>query len=139
MSDAGNRSAKDAWVSRVLGVDVAADGTATTATAPPSRTRAAEQWGTARETVLETLKDLEMSIRSMNDPLGNDAIILVKAIAANLTAAPQTPQQIGELKRYLQTDSIIDDAESPNGFGIELHIRAPLMSALLAMEQSMAA
>src|ERR1035441_2097331 len=99
MSDAGNRSAKDAWVSRVLGVDVAADGKATTATAPPSRTRAAEQWGTARETVLETLKDLEMSIRSMNDPLGNDAIILVKAIAANLTAAPQTPQQIGELKR----------------------------------------
>src|SRR5271167_25035 len=111
MSDAGNRSSKDAWVSRVLGVDVKAD----RPLAPPSRTRAAEQWGTARETVLATLKDLELSIRSMNDPLGDDAIILVKAIAANLTAAPQTPQQIGELKRYLQTDPIIDDAESPNG------------------------
>jgi len=138
MSDTENRPAKDAWVSRVLGVEVAAD-RSTTAAASPARTRASEQWGSARETVLDALKDLEMSIRSMNDPLGNDAIILVKAIAANLTAQPQTPQQIGELKRYLQTDSIIDDAESPNGFGIEVKIRAPLMSALLAMEQSMAA
>jgi len=135
MSDAGNRSSKDDWVSRVLGVAVKAD----RPVAPASRTRAAEQWGTARGAVLATLKDLETSIRSMNDPLSDDAIILVKAIAANLTAAPQTPQQIGELKRYLQTDPIIDDAESPNGFGIEVRIRGPLMSALVAMEQSMAA
>jgi hypothetical protein len=134
MSDSANRLAQDAWVSRVLGVETKAD----PQVAPAARARASEQWGTARETVLATLKDLETSIRSMNDPLSNDAIILVKAIAANLTAAPQTPQQIGELKRYLQHDTTIDDAESENGFGIKVEIRAPLMSALLAMEQSMA-
>jgi len=119
MSDSANRLAQDAWVSRVLGVETKAD----PQVAPAARARASEQWGT---------------IRSMNDPLSNDAIILVKAIAANLTAAPQTPQQIGELKRYLQHDTTIDDAESENGFGIKVEIRAPLMSALLAMEQSMA-
>jgi len=134
MSESANRSAQDAWVLRVLGVETKAD--PQVASAAPSR--AAEQWETAREMVLATLNDLESSIRSMNDPLGNDAIILVKAIAANLTAAPRTPQQIDELKRYLQHDTIINDAESENGFGIKVEIRAPLMSALLAMERTMA-
>ena len=134
MSDSANRSAQNAWVSRVLDVETMADRLVGSA----ARARASEQWAAARETVLATLKDLETSIRAMNDPLGDDAIILIRAIAANLTAAPHTPQQIDELKRYLQNDTIIDDAESDNGFGIKVEIRGPLMSALLAMERSMA-
>jgi hypothetical protein len=139
MSDTGNRSPQDAWVSRVPGVDRKTNRSAATPAPPPSRVRAAEHRRHARESVLATLKDLETSIRSMNDPLGTDAIILVKAISHNLTVAPRTSQQIGELKRYLQTDPIIDDGESPNGFGIDVQIRAPLMAALLTLEQSMAA
>jgi hypothetical protein len=134
MSDSANRSAQDAWVSRVLGVETKSGRKVESV----ARARASEQWRAARETVLATLKDLETSIRSMNDPLSDDAVILVRAIAANLTAQPQTPQQINELKRYLQNDTIIDDAESENGFGIKVEIRTPLISALLAMERTMA-
>jgi hypothetical protein len=123
-----DNSLKDAWVTRVLGVAPGGSGSG----ASPSL----DKWTSARASVITTLKDLEDSIRSMDDPQGDDAIILVRAIAANLTAEPTTRQQIDELKRYLQSDPIIDDAESPNGFGIHVQIREPLMSALLAMETS---
>ena len=139
MSDNGGRPTKDAWVPRVLGLEIQPDRTPAASRNPADKQRAAEQWGTARGVVLATLKELETSIRSMNDPLGDAAIILVKAISANLTEAPNTPRQIDALKSYLQSDSIIDDAESPNGFGIEVRIRAPLMVALDAIERSMAA
>jgi hypothetical protein len=43
---------------------------------------------------------------------------------------PATPQQMAELEQYLKTDSVITDAEAPNGFGIKIDIRAPLLDAL---------
>jgi hypothetical protein len=98
-----------------------------------------ESWTAARSTVLADLLVLEHSIRAMEDPLSDRAIILLRAISSNLTARPETPQQINELKNYLQNDEIIDDAETPNGFGIEIDIRRPLMSALIELEQSVPA
>ena len=66
----------------------------------------------------ELLQALEGHIRAMNDPDGDGAIILVKAIQANLTPRPETAEAVAELERYIETDQIITDAEGPElGFG----------------------
>jgi hypothetical protein len=65
-----------------------------------------------------------------------EAVILLRAIAANLTEEPSTPQQLAELRRYLETDDVIEEAEEPNGFGIEVSLRAPLLEALSALESA---
>lgn len=96
-------------------------------------------WQTERAGVLAALKLLEISIRRMSDPEGDAAIILVKAIAANLTQAPTTARAVAELERYLDTDDIIAEAEEPNGFGVDIRIRGPLLPALAALKSSLAA
>jgi hypothetical protein len=120
-----------AWVQRVLGLDL-----------PPAESgliAAQEAWSRRREDVVTTLKGLETAIRKMNDPDGDEAIILVRAIAANLTPMPDSKSSIAELRRYLATDRIIGDAELPNGFGIRVQIRAPLLGALDALDTAMPA
>lgn len=87
-------------------------------------------WQSARNQAIAALKQLEAKIRAMEDPESDAAIILVKAIQANLTANPATLQQAAELERYLKTDSAVADAEAPNGFGIAIDIRRPLLEAL---------
>ena len=66
------------------------------------------------------------------------AIILIKAICANLSEEPATPQQIAELQRYLEDDDIIEEAESPNGYGIQISLRDPLLDALDELEDAIA-
>jgi hypothetical protein len=96
-------------------------------------------WAQRRADALSALKRLEAAIRAMKHPAGDAAIILVKAVAANLTAVPDTKGKVAELRRYLATDAIIDDAELPNGFGIEVKIRAPLTGALDALDRALPA
>jgi hypothetical protein len=132
MADAGRQADKGAWVQRVL----AFSGTAGKG---GKLDAALGRWTQNRAEVIAQLRQLEGAIRAMQDPLGDPAIILVKAIAANLTAAPDSKQKVAELRSYLQNDSIIDDAELENGFGITVSIRAPLIPALDALDQALAA
>jgi len=104
-----------------------------------ARAAALAAWQAERATVVAALKQLETAIRGMRDPEGDAAIILVKAIQANLTVAPSTPQAVSELDRYLRTDDILDEAEGPNGFGIAIRIREPLLKALAGLRASFAA
>jgi hypothetical protein len=130
-----NQADKDEWVRRVLGATL----DPSTDTRTEAVSAALETWAKRRADVIVTLKSLETAIRDMKDPLGDQAIILVKAIAANLTAVPDTKNSVADLRRYIDTDSIIDDAEQPNGFGIDVKIRAPLAGALTALETALAA
>jgi hypothetical protein len=75
------------------------------------------------------------AIHRMADPEGDAAIILVRSIAANLTEKPTTASQIQELQHYLETDEVIEDAEAPNGFGIQVRIRQPLLASLAGLRQ----
>jgi len=133
MAQPGERAPRDAWVLRVLGFDP------TKATNGSGLKPALERWAQSRAAVIGQLKQLETAIRAMNDPLADEAIILVKAISANLTAAPDSKRAVAELRRYLETDSIIDDAELENGFGITVRIRDPLIPALDALDRAMVA
>jgi len=88
------------------------------------------RWQTARAAVQAQLKTLCDAIKAMKDPEADPAIILVRAIQANIVERIDSQKQVAELERYLQTDTIITEAEAPNGFGISIAIRNPLLSAL---------
>ena len=121
--------AKVAWVTRVLGVS---------REAAASRDNAGDAmagWATARAAALGSLKALENAYRGMKHPLSDSAIILLRAIQANLTAEPATPAQVRELEAYLTGDRIIAEAETPNGFGFKVALRDPLLAALGGLKQ----
>lgn len=104
-----------------------------------SELSALEKWKAARSEVTQALHALAKAIIGAKDPEAKEAIILIKAIGANLTESPDTLQKVSELERYLVTDDIIEEAESENGFGIEVNIREPLMSVLEELKQELAA
>ena len=134
----GNRGARGmaatqeqaAWVGRVLGVAAAAPAGAA---AGKGLEQALAGWQAARATALASLKQLEGAFRGMEHPARDQAIILLKAVQANLTAAPTSAAQVKELARYLTTDDVITEAEIPNGFGITVSLREPLMQALAGL------
>lgn len=119
-------AAKAEWLGKVLGVALPARGGA----APGGMAA----WQAARGAAIASLKALENAFRSMKEPEVDEAIILLRAIQANLTAAPETPQQVAELERYISTDDVIEEAEEPNGFGLTVDLRGPLLAALAELK-----
>jgi len=101
-----------------------------------SRDTALAQWQTARGDALTALRQLENAFRNMQHAASDRAIILLRAIQANLTAAPTSLAQIAELENYLNTDRIITEAEMPNGFGFKVQLRAPLLAALTELRHA---
>ncbi len=91
-------------------------------------------WQGAREKAVNQLKALAKAIAAAKDPDSAPAIILVNAIIKNLTARPDTAQKVQELERYIQTDDIIGDAELPNGFGVTVRLKQPLLAALVPLK-----
>ena len=133
MSGTETRTPQDEWVWRTFGFDPRAPA------GPGDGAKGQAAWTEARSAVVSTLDELARAIAAMKNPLGDKAIILVRSISANLTAAPSSRREVQELRRYLETDSVIDDAELPNGFGIEVRIRAPLLHALDLLDRSLPA
>ena len=159
-ADAG---ARDEWVRRVLGVDVpglaAGPGDAPPAyeadpdaiEQPPGRRRTPvfevkpgaapptgmAAWKAARAAAIGTLKQLEAAYRGFDHPDSDMGVMLLRAIQANLTVAPSTPQQVDELESYIAGDDIFEEAEEPNGFGIAVVLRKPLLQAVESLRSSM--
>lgn len=95
-------------------------------------------WQAARASVVEQLKKLGTAIASTKDPEARHAIIMLQAIIKNLTPEPGSQQSVLELERYLTTDDIIDDVESPNPFGLPISVREPLLGALAPLKAELA-
>lgn len=126
---------KAEWVARVLGVAIPPrPGAEQAGTGPGSgATDGMAAWTAARMTALASLKLLENAFRAMDEPETDPAIILLRAIQANLTAAPTTLAQVAELENYVTNDEIIRSAEQPNGFGFKVELKTPLLTALAAL------
>jgi hypothetical protein len=103
---------------------------------PPA---ALAQWQSARLAAIAQLKALQGKISSSKHPRATAAVILVRAIQANLSAKPVTLGQVQELERYLETDDIVTEAERPNGFGVKVELRKPLLAALALLKKELAA
>ena len=130
------RSEQNEWLQRVLGVGGPSSSSVPTATESDDDQlqNALAGWTKVRTKAMGSLRALEGAIRGMNHPAGDKAIILVKAITANLTETPDTKNRITDLRNYLQNDRIIEEAEEPNGFGINVDLREPLLEALEEVE-----
>jgi hypothetical protein len=98
-----------------------------------------EQWAKARGRAIALLSALEAAFRDSGDPLSDRGIVLIRAIRANLTERPETPQQLIELVKYIADDDVITEAEVPNGFGITVELRKPLLTALASVRSDMKA
>ncbi|MFO0870611.1 MAG: hypothetical protein U0935_16915 [Pirellulales bacterium] len=91
-------------------------------------------WQDARETAIAALEDLIELVVATQDPDAARVEIALRSIIANLTPAPTTPQQVAELKRYLETDDILTAAEeAPPAYG-SVDLRGPLLAALSTLE-----
>jgi hypothetical protein len=88
------------------------------------------EWQRSREDVIDSLDELCDAIAAARYPESDKAIILVRAIKANLVERPESKRKAAELDKYLRTDDIIGHAEAKNGFGIRVQIRQPLLEAL---------
>lgn len=120
---------KTAWVERVLGVSVAGQSR--------SGGTAIAGWKQARAEAVAQLRRLGRAIQAVEDPEADAAVILLEAIAKNLTPEPAHRRAVAELNRYLSTDDIITEAEMPNGYGIEVTLREPLLRALAPLMQEL--
>jgi len=96
-------------------------------------------WKTEREKALTGLNAIIAEVSGMDFVDAPEAVILLRSIAANLTEEPATRQQVDELRRYLEDDENVEEAEEPNGFGIELALREPLLAALAGINSSLPA
>lgn len=100
------------------------------ASAAAGRPAALAAWQSARSAAMGRLAKLAAAIKASGHPEADRSLIEVKAILANLSASPDTPQRVAELVRYLEDDDVLADVDSPNRFGIEVDLREPLLDAL---------
>lgn len=120
------------WIARVLGIAAAV--------ATQSRPGAGlASWQREREAAIGRLRQLAAAIGGSGDAEARDAVVLVQAIIKNLTAKPDSRNMVTELERWLRTDDILEDAEAPNPFGIELDVREPLLRALAELRADLPA
>jgi len=104
--------------------------------APPAsadRQAALTAWQSARAEVITRLREVGKEIAAANHPESAPALIELKALIANLTEKPVSPQQIQELQRYLDQDDVVLDVCE-----LAYDIRTPLLSALDALERATA-
>jgi hypothetical protein len=97
------------------------------------------QWQSARSGAVASLTALETAIRKVTHPNRDKAIIIVRAIRANLTERPETIEQVKNLESYLITDQVIEVAEKPNKLGVQIALRKPLLAALLTLRADLTA
>ena len=91
-------------------------------------------WVRARAGVVASLDELSAAINGMEHSRAAEAVVMLRAIRANLTPKPDTLKSVNSLERYIETDSIIDEAEAANGFGIDIDIKDPLLEALAKLK-----
>jgi hypothetical protein len=116
------------WVRRVLNLPM--EQSASVAGASPI-----EQWQAARRLVIGQIGALMRAIEAEGDPNGARAVILLRAVAANLTAAPDA-RGVERLTGFIDADDIVAAADAPNRFGITLGLRSQLKPALDVLRDS---
>lgn len=141
MPDSADLEQKAKWILRVLSLDMSRErGPALVADAGPlghatvapdgDEIPGLAAWQTARAAAVQSIDQLEAAFRTMDEPEVPQAIILLAAIRAQLTPKPDTQQKVEALRRYIEQDTKIEEAEMPNGFGFTVSLRAPLLAAL---------
>lgn len=114
------------------GIDAAAAPEAPTAAPPqPPAAAAREHWQAARSTAVASLRAVLARIDGAAGHAGaNKAALRLRSVIKSLARDPASPAEVDELQRWLESDDVIEKVERPNGFGIAVLVRAPLLKAL---------
>jgi hypothetical protein len=100
---------------------------------------ALQTWTAARAAAVGQLAKLVSAFKTSSHPKAAAGIALLDAvIKKNLTQRPATRQQVDELVRYVETDEIFTDVETPNPFGFTVSVREPLLNALNELKKHVA-
>ncbi len=86
-------------------------------------------WKAAREAAIAQLREVAKEVAAANHEDSAAALIELKAVMANLTAEPTTPQQVAELERYLGEDDVVLDVCE-----FAYDVRTPLLRALATLK-----
>jgi hypothetical protein len=114
-------------------------GTGPTQKGGPELEAALAAWTTARTAAAGQLAKLVAAFKTSNHPKAEAGIALIQmAVTKNLTPRPATPQQVDELVRYIDTDEIFTDVETPNPFGFTVNVRKPLLDVLTELKKHVA-
>jgi hypothetical protein len=81
-------------------------------------------WQAARVQIVGQLRELASEIAASGHPNSRAAVIEIKAVVANLTAAPAGPR-VAELVSWLETDDVVDEVCE-----LAFDLRSPLLNAL---------
>jgi len=95
----------------------------------PTAAAALGAWQTARSSVISKLNGIAKEVAAAKHPKGDKALIQLKAVMAQLTAEPNTPQKVSELERYLAQDDVVGDICQ-----LAEDIRTPLLAALAPLK-----
>lgn len=90
-------------------------------------------WKAAREVALAQLREVAKEVAEANHEDSTAALIELKAVMANLTAEPTTPQQVADLERYLSEDDVVLDVCE-----FAHDVRTPLLQALATLKPATA-
>ncbi len=105
----------------------------------PDLTAALQAWTAARAAASEQLTKLVDAFKTSGHPQAERGMELLRAVInKQLTPRPVTAHQVDELLRYVETDEIFTDAETPNPFGFKVTIRTPLLKALGELKKHVA-
>jgi hypothetical protein len=107
-----------------------ADSPAAPATKAEALAAALAQWKKVRSEIFTNLRALGKAIAETQDPDAAEAIIKIRSLLAQIPETPDNPSTVAEVRRYLETDDIIDDIETPNPFDLKINIKAPLLPIL---------
>ncbi len=129
------KNAETGAASQKDGASVQKDGAASKPDSP-EMTAALAAWTAARSDAVGQLTKLVAAFKTSGHPQAGAGVALLEAvIKKNLTPRPATARQVDELVRYVQTDDIFTDAETPNPFGFTVKIREPLLAVLAELKK----
>jgi hypothetical protein len=91
-------------------------------------------WQAARAEVIARLREVGKEVAAANHPESAQALIELKAVIANLTEKPESPQQVKELRSYLGDDDVVLDVCE-----LAFDLRTPLLAALDGLQPTTSA
>lgn len=86
-------------------------------------------WNAVRADVLTRLRGIAKEIAAARHAQSTQAVIEINAVIKNITAEPDSPQKIAELRRYLEQDDVVQDVSE-----LASDVRTPLLKALARLE-----
>ena len=127
-----DEATKSAWLLRVLGIVLPGAGPAAAVSRPDRVASALKGWDTVRAGAVAQLKEVGKEIADARHPESAAALIELGAVTRQLTAKPDTLQQVAELERYLREDDVVADV-----CDFAHNIRGPLLRCLAQIKAAL--